>query len=108
MATIYDWSIISMECYASHEEYSNVVFNVKWKLIANDGSNKSAIAGSQDILFNSSDVFVQYNDLTENQVIDWVQNTLGNDKIKSIIDSLDAHLADLASPKVISPVLPWL
>lgn len=107
MSNSYAWSVTSMDCYPQFEGQSNVVFNIKWKLTASDDINQYSFCGSQDISFNSEADFTPYKNLTENIVLDWVKNTLGEATIASIIKSVDVHLASMSIPRSVSLDLPW-
>lgn len=107
MGADYTWVVTNMDCYSSKEGNSNVVFNVKWSITADDGSNKATYCGGQDIEYNPDDTFIQYENLTEEQVLDWVKNILGSEEINRITASLNAHLLTLANPPVVTLALPW-
>lgn len=108
MANTYTWSISGLLCYPTEKGEADVVFTVNWGITADDGlGHEATILGSQLIPLDSSSPFTPFNDLTETQVIGWVQSAMGPETVDSYYAGLDRRIQDMISPPVISPTLPW-
>jgi len=103
----YTWKIVQLDCIPSVDGQTNVVSNVHWRVSATDGTNTTEIYNSQPLIFDSKNAFVNYADLTKNQVIGWVQEAMGIDVVTRLQESLDNKLKALANPPIVKPPLPW-
>jgi hypothetical protein len=105
MTIQYTWSIKALDCLPESEGKSNVIFTVHWVLSGTDGKYSSSTYGTQTLSYDAKNAFTPYANLTESEIIGWVQNAMDNiDEVKAI---LDAQIANQAKPKVIQPLLPW-
>lgn len=108
MTNKYNWNITQLDCYPSVQGESDVVFNVHWEVIGNDSNGHiGRVYGTQSINLNPDDSFIPYNELTQQQVIDWVSSAMGSDKIADIHFDIDEQIERQVNPPVISPALPW-
>lgn len=107
MAINYVWSIIKMEAYSNYGGNSDVVFNVHWTLTGDDGEYASDIYSTVNLAIGSDDSFTPYTELTEAQVVHWVQSALGVDQVAAYEASIAASIQKLANPPVVTPTLPW-
>jgi hypothetical protein len=107
MSTIYKWIISSLECIPSSNGLENIVQTIHWRLNGNDGVNSAEIYNSISIDPPDPAEFIQYSSLTEEQVVTWLTDRLGEQGVSSAKAVVDTQLADLASPPVVSPALPW-
>ncbi len=107
MAIVYDWMISQLECYAEKDKLPEVVFNVHWRYTAKDGDYYADVYGSQ--VLNADDItdFIPYDELTKEQVVTWLVDTMGEEKIASFQDSLEDSIEQLKNPPVVTPPLPW-
>ena len=111
MSNIYKWIVTSMDAYPQYESETNVVFNVSWMC---EGNNKGLPAATYGSVRNSTPVayaagstFTPYDQLTNDQVIGWVQDALGKDSINQIYAEIDVQIATKLNPPVVTPPLPW-
>jgi hypothetical protein len=76
MALTYEWKLIGLKKQNS-ENFSDVIVGTTWKLTGTDEDGNSGVFNGatpfhiQDL---NGDGFVDYRDLTEELVLDWVQN----------------------------------
>ena len=112
MNIIYNWIVNSMDCYPKQTEESNVVFKVNWGLTGSDESTGIGyggyINGSIDLTYEVGTPFTPYANLTENQVIGWVQTALGEEKIVKLKVDITKQIAEQMNPPIVKPSLPWL
>jgi hypothetical protein len=108
MANTYAWSITNLECYAQIDGHDDVVFTIHWTRSATDGENHVAnIYGVQQMTLDAEAPFTAYSDLTEAQVVGWVEEALGAEYIAALDLELDQQVADQINPPVVSPPPPW-
>lgn len=107
MANTYTWSILKLECAVNEDGKENVVKSISWQLTATDGTNTTGLVNNSQIELNPDAPFISYEDLTEEVVLGWVQENLGEEKITGLHVILDAHLVTMQSPQVVVPALPW-
>jgi hypothetical protein len=111
----YTWTVINMESYTAVGDLQDVVFSVEWSItgewLAEDSSLYSASAVGITALAlpsNPDGSFTPYADLTELQVLGWVQAVLGPDIISRYEQNIADQIAQQAGPQVIVLPLPWI
>jgi hypothetical protein len=121
MTNTYTWFIDSLECIPSFEGQANVVSTVHWRVNAVSDQRPTmtinnvvslnpytaTVCGTQQLNYVAGKPFKAYSKLTENTVIQWVQDAMGADQVASIETSLDTQINNLANPPVVSLPLPW-
>ena len=107
MSNTYTWTITNMQCLPTHEGKSNVVCSVGFSVSATDGVNSASINNTLMMSYDENENFIEYEGLTSDTVLGWVQNALGAEGITSTQDKLDEILSKLANPPVITRSLPW-
>ena len=108
MAITYTWSIDRM--YTMPTPEPDFVVNVNWKLTGVDGDNTAYAEGSSQFSQDEgSEDFTPYADLTEAQVIGWVQEQLGPDNIANYQANVAGQINSMINPPVTptSEPLPW-
>jgi len=96
-----------MICQPQLEDHTNVVSSVAWQLEATDGTNLVRSSGTTPIEYDPLENFIDYDNLTHDEVIGWVTKALGNDTLASIKSGLDDQIESIINPPVIMPPLPW-
>jgi hypothetical protein len=107
MSNTYTWKIDSLDCFPSLENQKNVVSNIHWRVNGNDGTNFATVYGTQSIAYTDKSQFIDYESLTEDSVISWLKNAMGNEQVSTIQSSLDSQISVLANPPIVTPPLPW-
>jgi hypothetical protein len=107
MANTYIWKIEQVKLRPQYQGKTDVVKEAAWRFIASDGQKEVSTYGSLELDDPSGD-FVLYENLTEQQVIDWVQAKIGENRISTYKDAMDKGLAEQAAPKEIVKPLPWM
>ena len=103
----YTWNITQLDCYPNAEGQTNLVFNVHWNVTATDGTNTTNVYGVQPLTYVAGSQFTPFANLTQAEVIGWIQSAMGNEQITAIQTNLDIKINELANPTVITPKLPW-
>jgi hypothetical protein len=107
MAITNTWAVQQMDCYPQHEGESNVVFNVHWRCEGVDGDHCGSAYGSQGLMLDPEAPFVPFADLTEAQVIGWVQDAMGEEAVAAIEANIAGQIENAKNPPVVNPALPW-
>jgi hypothetical protein len=107
MAITNTWSVVSMDCYPELDGETDVVFTCHWVLSATDGTYAGSVYGSVGVTIDPDAPFTPYADLTEAQVIGWVQTAMGAEQVASYEANVAAQIADQINPPVVTPPLPW-
>lgn len=87
---------------------SGVVFNIHYNVDAIDGEFIAGAYGSVAVAGdpNTSD-FIPFNELTEEKVVDWVINQLGQEKLVEIESALAKQIELKKNPKSAHGI-PWV
>jgi len=107
MAITNTWAINQMDCYPEYDNETDVVFNVHWTLTGVDGVYRGKVYGAQAVPLNSGAPFTSFADLTEEQVIGWVQAAMGEEVVAGYEANVAQQIADQLNPPVTNPPLPW-
>lgn len=107
MAITNTWAVVQMDAYPEVDGETDVVFNVHWTLNGTDGTYQGSAYGTQAVSLDSSAPFTPYADLTQEQVLGWVQDAMGPEQVAAIEASVAQQIADQANPPVVTPPLPW-
>jgi len=107
MNIVNTWNVVSMDAYPEYEDETDVVFNVHWTLVGTDGTYNGSVYGSVGVSLDEGATFTPYADLTEAQVIGWVQAALGEEQVASYEANVAQQIADQIDPPVVTPPLPW-
>jgi hypothetical protein len=104
----YEWQIEQLESYPTRDGFKNVVCSIFWRCNAQEDSFSATSYGSVGVELNKDDAFIPYADLTNDMVVNWVQQTLGEDKIAEIKLSLAETIDAKKTPKSVVGPPPWL
>jgi hypothetical protein len=107
MSVTNTWVVEQMNCYPQAEGQTDVVFTVHWRINATDGTYTATSYGSTNVTYKAGTPYTPYNQLTQDQVIGWVQTVLGEEEVISLEASLAANIADQAHPPIVTLPLPW-
>ena len=100
MATTFTWGIANLE----RETADGFVLTAHYTVTAEDGTYSSGAYGS--LGFERPDKLIPFADLTEELVIDWVQDAFGAEKVTEIEAALQAQLDEQRHPSKASG-MPW-
>lgn len=95
----YTWKINAVDCYTSKDGLEKVAYNVHWSYFATDGEHTASMIGVQSIGEPDPENFVAFEELTEEQVVEWISATMDVEKMQ---ENLDKQIADLVAPKVVT------
>jgi len=103
---IYTWNNKTVDAYPSFEGETDVIFNVHWRLTGEDtdgnvGSTYGTIALDTSDLSN----FTAFADITEADVNGWVETAMGEDEVQAKKDAIDAQIAEIVNPTVVTKTI---
>lgn len=104
------WSITKMFCIPDLSGQLNVVVNIEWKAVATESSGGKDYVAEQSGIIGSGFTpnitdFTPYNQLTEQQVLDWVwSNGVSKDGTEL---TLQGDINNQINPPIVTPPLPW-
>ena len=107
MATTYTWAVVQMDAYPQVDGKSEVVFNVHWTLTGEEAGFTGSVYGSQAVTLDPDAPFTPYASLTQDQVIGWVKDALGDEQVASLEANVAEQINNQVAPSVVNPPLPW-
>lgn len=104
MSNTITWKINNLE--ATNDDAKGVVV-AHYGVDITDGTDTVGAYGTQSFTPDPTDAdFTPYSDLTEEQVIGWVKEALGEESVANIASQLEAKLAEKKNPPVVAG-MPW-
>ena len=103
--TNYTWTISSMETAPSEDGLTDVVKTIHWRYKGVDGDYQAEVYSSYSCPSPSSTDFTAYEDLTEADVIGWLEAGIDVDSMKA---SIDSQIEGLKNPPIVTLPLPWV
>ena len=105
MAISYTWDVNTVDVYPTDGDYTDVIYNVHWRLNATDtqvdaeGNPYTASSYGTQVL-DTSDLsgFIDFDSVTSAEVQGWVESAMGEEEVQSLKDSLDANIAGQINP----------
>lgn len=86
--TTYNWSIVNMDRLTA----DGFVVTVHYNVSATDGTYNASTYGTVGYTEQPGQTYVPYADLTQAQVVGWVQTSLGKDTVEASLQSqIDAQ-----------------
>ena len=112
MANTYTWDCKTVDVYPTYDNYSDVVYNVHWRLNAEsdqqdaEGNNYTAtVYGTQTLTVDDIGSFIPFADLTNDTVIGWITTAMGDDEVQSLKDGLDSNIDSQINPTSVTKTI---
>ena len=106
-----EWHIAALETAPSEDGLTDVVKVGHWTASATevDGANTytASCYGSVGFGAPDPDAFVDYPNITEEEAITWVKETLGAEQVTAIGDNLLSQIEEQKNPSIVTLPLPW-
>ena len=102
MSTTFSWNVANLERHTA----DGVVFTVHYTISADDNVYSSSAYGSIGLEAPETDSLIPFDDLTEDMVVGWVKDKLGDEKVAEIEVALQTQLDQKHSPTKAAGV-PW-
>lgn len=110
MSITYSYKVNQLVAYPTYENEADVVFKVVWSYRGVDADNVGSTRnGITEVAYEAGSPFTPFADLTEAQVLGWVQPTITAEQQAEmeagIADDIDWQKNQSNEP--VSPPLPW-
>lgn len=103
MATTFNWAVANLERHTA----DGIVYTVHYTVSAEDGSYREGAYGSIGLSApEEGDNVVAFDDLTQEVVIQWTKDALGEETVQNVEDALQARLDEKHAPSKASGT-PW-
>ena len=103
--TTFNWDCKTVDAYPTDGEYTDVVYNVHWRVtgtsdqIDPQGNPYTATnIGTQVLDTSSITDFIPFEDLTNDEVVQWTKSTMGAEQVTSIEASIESQIENLINP----------
>lgn len=107
----YSWTFPAIDVYPTQSSYSDVVYNVHWRLRGTDQSTSHSLEvyGTQGVpAYNpDSGSFTPYEELTKELVTEWILTAMG-DRYNQLTASLDTGIENIINPPTLQLTPPWM
>lgn len=109
MANSYTWIVTQLDCLPDLDGKTDYVVVAHWTCQGTDGTFTGSVYNTATFVVDpqKSD-YVPYADLTEVEVVAWVQDSLGSDTVDAVYRSIDQQIEAQVNPPIVSPKLPWV
>ena len=90
MANTYSWRITALDAKIHENDLDNVIYTVHYTFIGQDDSEEPVMAssiGTLGVQYNPEDPFIEYDDLTKEDVVGWLEAGLDVETMKQNIDN---------------------
>lgn len=99
MATTYNWNCKTVDVYPTEGDYTDVVYNVYWKVTGFsdqlDSEGKPyeyTISNTQLVPLNSQSEFIPFNDLTNEIIVSWTKKAMGEEVVEGIESTIQYYI----------------
>jgi hypothetical protein len=105
----YDWNCKTVDVHPQEEGETDVVYNVHWivtgtsdQLDPQGNAYSSTNLGTQVVPLNPETPFIPFDELTNEVVVGWTKDAMGEEQVQSIEDSIASQIAELENPTSIT------
>ena len=109
MSNTYNWTIHQIEYHPSAQGQTKVAYNLHWRYSVTDETENftTDIYGSTPVAYDPNTSYVEFDNLTQEIVVGWLETALDSGTIESFRTQLDAQLSDIITPKSVIVSPPW-
>jgi len=113
MAIGYTWNVSTVDTYPTLDGNTDVVYNVHWRLNAEDDANQDADGnnwtassyGTQSVDTSDLSSFTSFADLTSSDVQGWVEAAMGEEAVTALKAGLDAQIEAKINPTSVTKTI---
>jgi len=105
----YDWNCKTVDVHPQEGGEANVVYNVHWivtgasdKLDSNLVPYSATNIGTQVVTLSEGGTFIPFEDLTNEIVVGWTKEAMGEEQVASIESSIASQIEDQMHPKSVT------
>ena len=101
----YNWNCKTVDVHPQEEGETNVVYNVHWivtgtsdQLDSEGNPYSTTNIGTQMVPLNPETPFIPFEDLTNETVVGWTQDAMGEEQVTDIEANIAANIELLINP----------
>lgn len=94
----YDWNCKTVDVHPQAEGETNVVYNVHWIVTGTKEEYTANSIGTQTVTVDPETSFIPFEDLTNDIIVGWTKEAMGEEQVKAIEDSIALQIAELENP----------
>ena len=94
----YDWNCKTVDVHPQEEGETNVVYNVHWIVTGTKEEYTANNIGTQIVTVDPEAPFIPFEDLTNEIVVGWTKEAIGEEQVQAIEDSIASQIAELENP----------
>ena len=100
----YTWNCKTVDVYPQEGDLENVVYNVHWTLQGEDSETAyiGSCIGTQLLNTNSISEFTPFEDLTNDQVVKWTKDMMGEEQVASMEANIAKQIYEKNNPTSIT------
>ena len=108
----FNWDCKTVDVYPTSGDNANVVYNVHWRLTGvsdqldeNGNPYSSSAIGTQTLNTEEIVSFVPFEELTNEQVVTWVQEAMGTEEVTLMEENVTNQINNLIAPVSITKTI---
>ena len=105
MAT-YNWNCKTVDVHPQEEGQTDVVYNVHWTVTGVNGDYSVTNIGTQIVPLNEGGDFIPFEDLTNEIVVEWTKEAMGEEQVASIEADIAGQIEALINPTSVTLIIP--
>ena len=94
----YDWNCKTVDVHPQEEGETNVVYNVHWIVTGTKEDYSINNIGTQVVPLDPETPFTPFDELTNEVVVGWTKDAMGEEQVKAIEDNIASQIAELENP----------
>ncbi len=94
----YNWNCKTVDVHPQEEGQTDVVYNVHWIVTGVDGDHSATSIGTQVVTLDPESTFIPFEDLTNEIVVEWTKEAMGEEQVASIEASIAGQIEALINP----------
>ena len=101
----YNWNCKTVDVHPKEKEQTNVVYNVHWIVTGVDGDYSATNIGTQIVPLSEGDTFIPFEDLTNEIVVGWTKEAMGEGQVAQIEATIAAAIEDQINPSSVTLII---
>ena len=101
----YNWNCKTVDVHPKEKEQTNVVYNVHWIVTGVDGDYSATNIGTQIVPLSEGDTFIPFEDLTNEIVVGWTKEAMGEEQVAQIEATIAASIEDQVNPASVTMII---
>ncbi len=94
----YNWNCKTVDVHPQEEGQTDVVYNVHWIVTGVDADYSATNIGTQVVPLSEGGAFIPFEDLTNEIVVGWTKDAMGEEQVASIESSIASQIEDQKNP----------